>query len=513
MYVITCPIESDKPFLGLADKRFALINRCHNILVKHCIALINRLNRDKDYTSLLSEYKTAKTEAAKLKPGSKARKKADVKVKKITSAMNTYRGSAGLSKTGLETYIAIWQRQHKQHISSHQAQKEAARVYAGVKKVLFGNGKKLHYRKLGDTTTICGKSPQNGISFNRESMTFVWMGETFRLKPVDPDNLYMIAALYPEGRKPLDISYCELKRMMFPNGWHYYLHIYVKGAPPRKHKRGKGIAGIDPGTSTMAVSAEKCAILEELAPEVTKYAKKQKALLRRMDRSRHDSNPDNYNADGTVKKGCHKWKCTEQYKKLAKAYKSLCRAKAAYIRQSHCILANRVVEAARFVYVEAMNYKGLQKRAATTERNDKQSLVTNGKKTKAVYKYKRKKRFGRSLNNRAPAEFLTILKVKLEAVGGFLYEIDTQKFKASQYNHVTDTYIRVPLTSRFKIISGYPVQRDLYSAFLIQHAFCTLDKPDRAACEKDFKHFVRLQNKTIDSMIAQGISKPECFGF
>ena len=39
MYVITCPIESDKPFLDLADKRFALINRCHNILVKHCIAL------------------------------------------------------------------------------------------------------------------------------------------------------------------------------------------------------------------------------------------------------------------------------------------------------------------------------------------------------------------------------------------------------------------------------------------------------------------------------------------
>ena len=41
-----------------------------------------------------------------------------------------------------------------------------------------------------------------------------------------------------------------------------------------------------------------------------------------------------------------------------------------------------------------------------------------------------------------------------------------QRFKASQYNHVTDAYEKIPVVTKKKEIEakGY---RDLYSAFLI----------------------------------------------
>ena len=66
--------------------------------------------------------------------------------------------------------------------------------------------------------------------------------------------------------------------------------------------------------------------------------------------------------------------------------------------------------------------------------------------------------------DRAPARFLLELKRKAEAVGGVYAEVDTKEFKASQYNHVTDTYEKIPLSQREKEIGNRKVQRDLYSA-------------------------------------------------
>ena len=500
VYVIRQKIVEDEYFELVTDKRFSLINKCHNILVKHAEHLLNKLDKDKTYQDMLNKYR-------ELEPNSKERSS-------LGKQMNEYRKSIGLSKSGLEKYIAKWQRMHSKNISSHQSQKEAARVMRGVDDVIFSDGKKLHFRKYSETYTICGKSKTNGISYDRETNTFKWMGETFKLKKINPKNEYLINALYPEGTKPLDISYCEIKRMMFPNGWHYYLDIYVKGTPPQKHKLGKGRAGIDPGTSTIAVSAEKKVILRELAPKTNAYTKKQKKLLKAMDKSRRATNPDNYDVDGKIKKGSKSWKQSNHYKELSRRYKSICRQKALYIRQSHNILANEILKEADIVIVEHMDYKSLQKRARETKRQDKTSIVkSKDGKPKEIKKYKRKKRFGKSLGNRAPAELLEIIKRKIISAGGAYLEVDTKKFKASQYNHIEDTYTKSKLSERTKNIGGQEVQRDLYSAFLMQNTSIGLDMPDRDKCIENFENFIKLQEIEINNLKASGISKPECFGF
>ena len=500
MYTVRLKIKQTEYFDTLADKRFVLINKCHNIMVKHSIHLLNMLKHDKWYQTLLDAYHKAS-------PSGK-------EAKAIGKQMNAYRESIGLSKSGLESYIKVWQKLHADHISSHQAQKEAERVMAGVDKVIFSNGKELHFRKLSQTTTLCSKSPNNGTAFDRESMSFRWLKDTFFLEPLDKDNLYMVQALYPNGTEPLPISYCEIKRMMFPNGWHYYLNVYIKGTAPQKHVVGTGKAGIDPGTSTMAVSTEHKAILRELAPQTNSYTNRLKNTLKAMDRSRRDSNPDNYDSDGTVVKGCKIWHKSVRYKALERKYQSLCRQKTLYVRQSHCILANEVLEQADSIIVEHMDYRSLQRRTKNTERQDKTSVIKNNRgKRQTIRKYKRKKRFGKSLGSKAPSEFLTILKQKLDAAGGQYNEVNTKTFKASQYNHSDNTYTKVSLSTRFKTVGGVEVQRDLYSAFLIQHSNSNLDAPDRQACIIDFQAFVDFQNKEIQYLKASGQSMPECFGF
>ena len=132
---------------------------------------------------------------------------------------------------------------------------------------------------------------------------------------------------------------------------------------------------------------------------------------------------------------------------------------------------------------------------------------------KVIQKYKRKKRFGRSINRRAPARFLLELERKLEAVGGVYAEVDTKEFKASQYNHVTDTYEKIPLSQREKEIGNRKVQRDLYSAFLIRNADLDFKHPDREKCEYEFEYFADMQDQLILKMKESGLSMRQCFGF
>ena len=126
---------------------------------------------------------------------------------------------------------------------------------------------------------------------------------------------------------------------------------------------------------------------------------------------------------------------------------------------------------------------------------------------------KRKKRFGHSLANRSPAKFSAILERKAKALGGFLKKVNTKSFKASQYRHDTDTYERLPLSQRSKIINGHKVQRDLYSAFLIRNTNIDLKSVNRTRCETQFSNFATMSTNYISKLKNTGISYSAVFGF
>ena len=133
-----------------------------------------------------------------------------------------------------------------------------------------------------------------------------------------------------------------------------------------------------------------------------------------------------------------------------------------------------------------MNYRGLQSRAKETTVNKKTG------------RYNNKKRFGKSLANKAPSMFLTILDNKLKYNGTQLYKIDTRLAKASQYNHVEDKYIKKDLNERWNCFGDYKIQRDLYSAFLIMNIKDNLKEIDRDLCIETFDDFKELHNKEIE---------------
>ena len=131
-----------------------------------------------------------------------------------------------------------------------------------------------------------------------------------------------------------------------------------------------------------------------------------------------------------------------------------------------------------------MNFQALQKRAKETQKNNKGKI-------------KRKKRFGKSLANRAPSMFLTILNRKLGYFGKELVKINTWKARASQFNHIEETFEKKALFKRWNIIEGTKVQRDMYSAFLIMNINPDLESFDLTKCKNRYDKFLVLHNKEV----------------
>ena len=135
-----------------------------------------------------------------------------------------------------------------------------------------------------------------------------------------------------------------------------------------------------------------------------------------------------------------------------------------------------------------MNFKGLQKRSKKTIVNK------NGK-------INSKKRYGKTIKNRAPSMFLSILDRKLKYYNLELKKINTYKVKASQYNPIDRTHKKKQLKDRLiELNEGIIVQRDLLSAYIIAHTNDDLETIDEVSCYDDFNTFKKLQDNEIQRL-------------
>ena len=519
MHMLRLMLLVDYQTEPIVEKRFRILAHISNQIRKHIKKQLSRLDKDRVYQALKKEYGRLK----KLDPDHNREVAADLK--RISGIMDETIERLGLTKTGLEKYASVMQKRYKRNLSSHQVQAEVAHILKGLEKVLYGNGKDIHYKKEMDLTTIPGKS-SNGVvlHFDQDDEKHVvncyitWNGIQI---PVKYD---LSKADLPGGRNYVNealssgkICYCEIKRIWFRSGYKYYVDIYMKGEAPKKMEPGISVMGIDEGTSTVAAVSEDAVFLEELAPRCVEYNKKITKLQQQINVSTRKTNPDKFREDGTCKKRSEwkekRWVYSKNCLRKKAELRELFRKKAAYSKCCHETLLNRMLRSASAFVNEPMKFSALAKRSKKTARQDKLSGVKQKDgSVKMVHKYKRKKRFGRSVNDRSPGIFQMRLKQKCVQYGLAYLETDKWKYRASQYDHDLDAYIKVPLSRRSKTVAGQTVQRDLYSAFL-QSCMGTPERPDREKCRHLFGNFVRMQEELITQMKGSGQSRPACFGF
>ena len=213
-----------------------------------------------------------------------------------------------------------------------------------------------------------------------------------------------------------------------------------------------------------------------------------------MDRSIRSTNPDCFNSDGTYKKGTKIKVKSRNYKKILKQFREINRKLSCIKKYEIGRDANIIRSLGDQIYGEHMNFQGLAKRSKNTTVN------------RNTGKINKKKRFGKSISNRCPGLMVSTLKNKF---GNGYHEVNTWEFKASQYNHITNTCIKKKLSQRIQELDyngeTITIQRDLYSAFLLMNSNDTLDKPDLNLCNITFENFIVNHTICINNLKANNI--------
>ena len=511
-YILELKLNTTGSQSALLDKRFKIANGIYNTLVKFAKKQLKRMRENKSYKRNLKEYLFYKELSEKDKANGLKKSENITKFNMYKEILNDIRLSYSLSEYQFHAFIKKQQHMYKKHIDSNTAQKLATTVWKATSEVMFRKGKDIHFKKFGTLTSLEGKKNTQGIRFLKDNRILSWNKLNIPVK-IRHNDLFALESLEN------NIKYCRIVRKPFKNGYKYFLQLVIGGHPPQKRINGKvnhgnlrpttlkssvkGKVGIDIGTSTIAVCSNNKLILDELAKDSKKYEREIFKLQRKLDRSKRANNPNNFNKDGTIKKGVRlSWVHSKSYVKTLFKLKNLYRLKSSYIKLEHNKLANEIISLGNEIYVETMNYKALQKKAKFKKGEEKNSKGKN----------KRRKRFGKSLNNKAPSALLTILNTKLGYKGLSLNKINTQTFKASQYNHIEDKYIKKELSDRVNIIENKLIQRDLYSAFLLMNSRKNLKETDRKLCLKTYNNFKKQHDLLISNLINSKEKLPYSFG-
>ena len=335
--------------------------------------------------------------------------------------------SAAISRTG-----------SKLHLDSAVSQNLATRAYRAVVQVAIGKAKRVRFKGNGQLDTVEGKSNKMGLVWRTDRV--VWRGLTlcaylpYRARR-DPVLAHGLAA---------PVKYVRLVRRRVNGTPFFAAQLICEGTPYQKpqHTLGHGPVGLDLGPSMVAVVSDTQARLQSFCAELTEQISQTRREERHLDRQRRANNPDNYLPDGRVKKGRKgrkDWRESQGQRRTQAHLANRKRKLAAHRKSLHGRLAHQVMHLGETFLLEKVSYRGWQRR------------------------------YGRSIQRRAPGMFVRILTRLAESAGGQVHSIPTRTTKLSQTCQCGRVQ-KKPLSQRVHTCPacGLTMQRDLYSAYLIR---------------------------------------------
>lgn len=470
-YILTLKLDTEDFQEDILNARLEIGRNIYNSCLGELYKRYNHMRESKQYKKI-----------SKLSKGKDRNKQ-----------FNELNNKYGLTDYSLHNFVRPIQKHFKDNIDSFSAQKIATRCFGAFQKLMFHIADKVQFKKYGEMDSVEGKSNKTGIRFKDDKL--VWNG-------LEIDIIIKNNDIYAQKAIQDKVKYCRIVRKMIRGKYKYYVQLVMEGLPPIKTDKetgeikrsiGLGNVGIDIGTRTIAISSKYDVKLLELCPEVENIEKRKNLLQRKLDRQRRANNSNNFNEDGTIKRGIKSaWVKSKKYLRAQNELRDIQRKQASIRKQSHEKLANYIISLGDRILVETMQFAGLQKRNKKTTINTKTG------------KFNKKKRFGKSLANKAPSMLIEIINRKLKYDGMEILKINTQKVKASQYSHFTGEYNKKELKDRWN--EGIQIQRDCYSAFLIMNVENDLEIINRELCNRTYDNFKTLHDVEINRLKEMKIS-------
>ena len=439
--------------------------------------------------------------------------------------------SYGFSEFEFKKRVAKYRKQHKKAIASHVAQSIAGIVWTKFNKYFFGAKKGNVAKKVSLSgkkeylNIIPSRTYNSGIVFKRytdktpKKLRDKYIGEIRIGKYVD--KLYVVRPKTMRDEEAFleRIKYIDIKRTMMKSGYRYTACFSMEGTPPQKYDEngrlsyplGKGKVGIDIGLKLVAVSTADKVFLYELAPGSDNPYEEIGELNQKLDNLKRSANPEYFDEEGRYIKweelpkelldenGRRKWKYSNHSQLLNNRRKWLYGKTARIRKQEQNILANEILTLGDEFIIENNDFARFAKRKPPQRKED----------MKPGEKFKSRKAGGKSISNRAPAQFVSILEAKVKAKGGTVVKINPAKAKITQFNHMTGEYKPQKISERWDVMpDGEKIQRNMYNAFLLQHIADDHEHVDVEACNRDYAAFLEMEKETIEYYKTNGYKLP-----
>ena len=471
-FILELALETNAHEEAELNKRFEAARQLYNACLDEAKRRLDLLRQSKEYQHARSMPKTISG-----KPN-----------RERTEAFKALNAKFGFSEYDLHAYATqIRKSWIGDHIDSAAAQKLATRAFKAVQRVAFGLAKRVRFKGKNQLKSVEGKTNKSGIRYIEETGHVEWSG--LKLKCIiDVNDEVVVHGL------SCRVKQCRIVKRIFNGKTRFFVQLILEGKPFIKEKNEAldNIVGLDIGPSTIAYVSDHEAHLEQFCDELSgrrrgahRTQDKQKEirrLQRASERKRRANNPQNYNEDGTIKKGKKTWHYSKRYLKTQRKLAELQRKLAAHRKSLHGNLANRILQQGKHIKTEKLSYRAFQKN------------------------------YGKSVKNRAPGMFMEILRRKAENAGGSVDEFSTKKTKLSQYCHKCGRYTKKPLSQRWHTCCDLNIQRDLYSAFLAVSV--VENKLDTADVIKRWRSTETVLQRAVSELtqVASGRQLPFSFG-
>lgn len=299
-FIVEFPLSVEKYQADIIDKRLEIARRIYNQMLKKYKNIYKQMIQTKEYRNIISnlgiERKKRKTENKKT-----------AAEKELYKQLNELYKHYGFTEFGMINMSYLQRKPYENHITATIASKIAQRLWSAWNRFLFMDGEEVHLAKYGEFNSVESNSPKASIllktnykskngSWKGEKTVIVWSGLELPMK-INQKKPYEIEALQHE------IAYNRIVRKFVRGKNKYYVQIVFKGTPPvkyndtgeRKHSIGNGVVGIYVDTEKVFAVYKDQVFVHDLADGVQSIEDDVAELQQRMDRSRRNMNPDNYN--------------------------------------------------------------------------------------------------------------------------------------------------------------------------------------------------------------------------
>lgn len=377
----------------ICEKKLRIGKQIYNAFLSECIKRINAYKSDANFIKLASEYKAAKKE-----------NNSD-KIKRFSKELENIKKSYGWYGDYCLADVRMKQSHHYSgSLRSSVLVALSIRAYRTARKYEKAEAKNIHFYRKDEDFSIEGNRNSDGIYYRNNMICFDRDTRLPLKKKSNTSEEY-----YKEALKNR-IKFCRLLSRTIRGKKRYYVQLILEGIPPNHREYGDGkieIHNVGLSYVDLSINGNRKSIV--LVPETVVDEEKEIELLTKMDYSRRAMNPENYTISGAIIKGSKKWNYSNNYKKLRYRLKELRRREAATRMNSHGRLTNELLSQGSNITIENQSYKELVKM------------------NKDITSHGATKNQNKSIKNKAPGAFVSMLNRKLGYVDKQLIEKQNKK--------------------------------------------------------------------------------------